>query len=266
MTKFSYILLPPLRTFPSEAEIRDGFSYLRAAGYEGVEINLTEPAGVRLTDLKDWITNCGLTIPSFLTGEAYHDGLCLSSPDETSRQGAVDRLCDYIRVAEQFGSILVVGLLQGLRTDEPDEQVANDRIAHCLAQVASVAERHGVDIVLEPVNHLQVGFNHTVTEVCAMIDRVGSTAIKPMVDTIHMNIEERSMVEPIFQSAANLRHVHLCESNGGIFGTGNIDFAPILNALEQIDYAHFASTKIYRAPMRDAARSALEFLQNEGRN
>ena len=83
-----------------------------------------------------------------------------------------------------------------------------------------------------------------------------------MVDTIHMNIEEKSLVQPILDCGAQLRHVHLCESNGALFGTGHIDFGAALRALEQIGYEGFASVKVYRnATLEEAARSSREYLR-----
>ena len=57
-----------------------------------------------------------------------NEGLCLSSPDEKIRDAAVARLGDYIRQAAHLGAVLVVGLMQGLRSDEPDENIAHRRI------------------------------------------------------------------------------------------------------------------------------------------
>jgi len=106
----------------------------------GVELNLTEPLLREFDRLEDWIRECGLTVPSFLTGEAYFDGLCLSSPDPGKQQRAVDRLVSYLGVAKRFGSLLVVGLLQGTRADEPDTERALERIVKNLKTVAQAAE------------------------------------------------------------------------------------------------------------------------------
>jgi sugar phosphate isomerase/epimerase len=155
-----------------------------------------------------------------------------------------------------------VGLLQGLRTDEPCLDLANERIAKGLTQVARAAEELGCEVVIEPVNHLQVGFNNSVREVLALIEMVGSPAIRPMVDTIHMNIEENSLTGAIRSCGARLRHVHLCESNGAQFGTGHIDFPGVIRALNEINYDGFASVKVYRgAGLEEDARSSLEFLR-----
>src|SRR5207253_9396635 len=114
------------------------------------------------------------------------------------------------------------------RSDEPDEPKANDRIADCLRQVTARAEDRGVTLVLEPVNHQQVGFNNTAGEAAAMVERVGSPAMGYMLDTIHMNIEERSLLGAIREHGPRIQHFHLCETNGGLFGTGNLDFPKVL--------------------------------------
>ncbi len=120
------------------------------------------------------------------------------------------------------------------------------RIAVGIGAVAAAAAEVGVDVVIEPVNHLQAGFNNSVAEVLATIDRIGSSALRPMVDTVHMNIEEDSLVAPIHACGRALRHVHLCESHGGQFGTGRIDFPAVLQALAGIGYQGWQSVKIYR--------------------
>ena len=262
MIRYSFIIVRPLSSFQSESEIHRSLALIRKCGYEGVELNLTEPLGINKDLLQEWLTEFELAIPSFLTGEAYFEGLCLSSSDSDIRQKTVKRLIRYVEVCKKFNAVMVVGLLQGLHSDEPNIDVANDRIVGCLRSVADVAEDKGVKMVIEPVNHLQVGFNNSVAEVLNLVRRVDSPSLFPMVDTIHMNIEEKSLVQPIRECGARLRHVHLCESNGGPFGTGNVDFKAVLKALRDIEYKRFASVKVYqRAKLADAARSSMKFLQ-----
>ena len=261
MKRLSYIVMDA----PAEVEAGVGFptilSTLRDAGYEGIELNIAKPLGFDVDNLAKNLAAHDMALPSFLTGAAYGDGLCLSSPDIDVRKRTIERLVSYVDVAARFNSILVVGLLQGFRTDEPDPKIANLRISDCLREVAGPAGAAGVDIVMEPVNHLQVGFNNSVAEILALIAQIGSPFVRPMVDTIHMNIEDRSLTQPIRDLGPQLRHVHLCESNGGSFGTGNIDFAPVLQALDDIDYAHFASVKVYRGKsLKENAQQAVAHL------
>ena len=60
-------------------------------------------------------------------------------------------------------------------------------------------------------------------------------------------------------------HVHLCETNGGPFGSGGLDFARVLSALAAAGYDRYASVKVYRkAGWEEAARSSAAFLGGLG--
>lgn len=260
MERISFILIDPPSLW--DGTIDDTFRFIRAAGYAGVELNLSPELVLRLDEIEAAALANDLPVVSLLTGSAYEEGLCLSVPDDAVRGRTVERLVDNLGTAERLGAILVIGLLQGLRSDEPDPEVANERIVSGLRLVGTEAEARGIDVVIEPVNHLQVGFNHSVEEVRHLIGAVGSSAFHPMVDTIHMNIEETSLLQPIHDCGASLRHVHLCESHGGLPGTGHLDFAAVLDALEGIEYSHFASVKVYRkAGMRDAVKKSMAFFR-----
>ena len=262
MTHFSFLLLPPLPRFGSGDEIRRTFDLIKSCGYEGVELNLTPATFDYLARLERWLADSGLAMPSWCTGEAYGDGLCFVSPDAAIRKRAVQRLIGYLDAAQPFQAVLVVGQMQGLRSDEPDTDVANGRIVECLQEVSATAEAKGVEFVLEPVNHLMVGFNNSVAEVLDIVKAVGSPALKPMVDTVHMNIEEKSLTQPIYDCGAELRHVHLCESHGAFFGSGRVDFPAVLQALANVGYDGFGSVKVYRkATTEEAIRTSVAVLE-----
>jgi len=261
--KLSYVVYSPV---PDLAELAVRMRLLAELGYEGIELHATHPMGFAIDDLAAEAERFGLPVVSLMSGWSYaNEGLCLSSPDASVRDRTVAGLVGYVEMAERLDALLVVGLLQGLRTDEPDTDVANARIADALARVARAAEERGVRIVLEPVNHLQVGFNHTAAEVTELIARIGSPAVGLMLDTIHMNIEERSMLDVIREHGRTLGHFHLAETNGGLYGSGNLDFAAVLGALEAAGYNGSVSVKIYRTPSWEvAARSALEYVHGLG--
>jgi sugar phosphate isomerase/epimerase len=261
--KISYLMYEPV---PDFAELSRRMERLAGLGYHGVELVATWPLGYAAEDLAALARRLDLPVASLLSGWSYaHEGLCLSSPDAAVRGRAVARLGDYVGLAAELGALVVVGLMQGLRSDEPDEGAANGRIADCLRQVARRAEGAGVGVVLEPVNHLQVGFNHTAAEAAALVERVGSPALGYMLDTIHMNIEERSLLGALREHGGRARHFHLCESNGGPYGSGNLDFPAVLGALAECGYRGWVSTKIYRgATWEQAAVSCLEFLSRRG--
>jgi len=260
--RYSFIIIERLNDLgPDEISARLG--HLAKLGYAGVEFQLVPTSDAFVDRLERSLADSGLVVPSFLTGEAYGEGLCLSSPDAHVRKTTVDRLISYLPTVKRFDAAMVVGLLQGRASDEPHTAVAVERIEDGLKRVAEAAEGAGVDVVIEPVNHLQVGFHNSVAEVLSLIARIRSPALRPMVDTLHMNIEEASLTDPIRACGTALRHVHLCESHGGRFGTGLVDFPSVLGTLRGVGYARWCSVKVYRRlAFADAAKTSIDFLQS----
>ena len=258
--KLSFLIYEPIADL---GELDRRMGRVAGLGYQGIELSASHPMPYPAEEVIALSRKHGLPVISLLSGWSYaNEGLCLASPRADVRQRAVERLTEYAGYAARLGAVLVVGLMQGLRSDEADEDEANRRIADCLRPVADAAAEWGTVVVLEPVNHLQVGFNHMAAEAAAMVERIGSPGLSYMLDTIHLNIEERSVLETIRAHGRRIRHFHLCETNGGPFGTGNLDFPAVLRTLDEVGYAHFASVKIYRkVGWEEAARGAMTFVR-----
>ena len=261
--KTSFLIYEPL---PELAELARRMERIAALGYHGIELSAFHPPTYPVEQIISLSEKFRLPVVSLLSGWSYaHEGHCLASPDADVRRRAVERLTDYAVQAGRLNAVVVVGLMQGFRSDEPDEAKANERIVECFRASGKAAQRHGATIVIEPVNHLQVGFNHSADEVAAVLERVASPGVSYMLDTIHMNIEERSILDTIRRHGPRIRHFHLCETNGAPYGTGNLDFRAVLTTLAGAGYDHYVSVKIYRkAPWEEAARSAADFLRGCG--
>jgi 5-keto-L-gluconate epimerase len=258
--KFSFLFYEPI---PPLAELDRRMERIAALGYDGIELSASYPPPYLADEVLALARKHRLPVVSMLSGWSYgNEKLCLASPRAEIRERAVKRLIGYADYTARLGAVLIIGQMQGLRADEPDEASAQERIAAGLAAVAASAEKCGATLVLEPVNHLQVGFNHTAAEASRLVERIGSPALSCMLDTIHLNIEERSILGTIREHGRRIRHFHLCESNGGPFGSGNLDFPSVLQTLSEVGYAHYASVKIYRQfAWEQAASAAMTFLK-----
>jgi sugar phosphate isomerase/epimerase len=258
--KTSYLMYEPI---PQLTELTARMELLAALGYQGIELSIKHPADYPADDVLTLCERIRLPVVSLLSGWSYsNEGLSLCSPKAEVRAMSVERLVEYVDYAARLNAVLVVGLMQGLRSDEPNRRLAVGRIADCLRPLADAAARRGATIVFEPVNHLQAGFFHTADDVAELVRQVDSPGLSYMLDTIHMNIEERSILATIRAHGRHVRHFHLCETNGGPFGSGNLDFPAVLKELEETGYDGFVSVKIYRQLAWDeAARSAASFLK-----
>jgi sugar phosphate isomerase/epimerase len=261
--RFSFLICDPI---PTLAELGHRMEVLASLGYQGIELSAFYPLSYSVEEVAQLAEQHRLPVVSLLSGWSYsHERLCLCSPDPLVRDRAVARLGDYVVQAAKVGALLVVGLMQGLRSDEPDETLAQERIEQELRRVAQLAQGRKVSIVLEPVNHLQVGFNHTARAAAELVERVGAPALGYMLDTFHLNIEEPSVLDATAAHGSRIRHFHLCETNGGPLGTGHLDFPAVLSTLDQAGYEGFVSVKVYRkAGWEEAARTSAEFLRTCG--
>ena len=262
MARFSFIIVERPDSFTSFEHFAAALRTVKELGFAGVEFNLTGPGGYEIDAIERLVKSIDLPVVSFLTGANYFsDGLCLSSPNPEVRRQAVTRLQAYTEIAARFGAVLVIGQMQGFPNDEPDRAVGEARIEESLKPIVEAAERHGATIAFEPVNHLQAGFHPTLDDVMALAARLDSPRFMPMLDTFHMNIEEKSMIEPIHRAGRSLAHFHLCESNGSFLGSGHFDIKAIVAALERTRYAGHVSIKVYRQPWAVAAPATTQFLK-----
>jgi D-psicose/D-tagatose/L-ribulose 3-epimerase len=252
-------------SFGSFEQFADALHVIKTLGYQGVEINLTGPKGCDVDAVTQLGDDLALPVVSLLTGGNYfRDNLCLVSPKAQTRREAVERLQTYTAIAARFDAVLVVGQMQGFSSDEPNAAEGEARIEAGLREVSGAAEQHGATIVIEPVNHLQVGFHHTLAEVTALIERIGSPHCKPMLDSFHINIEETSPTEPIDRAGPDLAHFHLCETNAGLLGSGHLDIPAIFGALDAVGYQGWISVKSYRHDLAAGAGAAMRHLKSLG--
>jgi 5-keto-L-gluconate epimerase len=263
MPSLSYILVDTLGSFRSFEDLQFALDHIKTLGYEGVELNLTPNPAFEIETVARFVESIQLPVVSFLTGANYFgEGLCLSSPQAEVRDRAVHRLKECMATASRFGAVLVIGQMQGFLTDEPDRVTAESRIESCLKRVLEATEQFSTTIAFEPVNHLQVGFHNNLEAVMKLARRIDSPRFKPMLDTFHINIEETSLVEPIYRVGRDLAHFHLCESNGGLLGSGHLNIADVFDALREIDYRRFVSVKVYRQPWKAGAEASIRYLRD----
>jgi D-psicose/D-tagatose/L-ribulose 3-epimerase len=77
-----------------------------------------------------------------------------------------------------------------------------------------------------------------------------------MLDTFHMNIEERSLGDAIRAAGKRLRHVHACENDRGAPGSGHIPWKDVAQALREIGYDGPVVIESFTSKVKSIARAA----------
>ena len=102
--------------------------------------------------------------------------------------------------------------------------------------VGRIAADYGINYCLEVLNRFEGYLLNTADEAIQFVEQVNLPAVKVMLDTFHMNIEETSMITAICQTGPLLGHFHVGENNRRLPGFGKLPWLEIGNALKSINY------------------------------
>jgi D-psicose/D-tagatose/L-ribulose 3-epimerase len=139
----------------------------------------------------------------------------------------------------------------------PDER-ARDRklLVKNLKELADYAGDHGVVMGVEPLNRFETSFINLTEQVIHVTDMVDHPSCKIMLDTFHMNIEEKSSGDAIRAAGPRLVHLHACENDRGAPGSGNVTWDDIGQALADIEYDGPVVIESFTAKVKTIAKAA----------
>lgn len=112
-----------------------------------------------------------------------------------------------------------------------------ERARECLARAARRAEACGVTYCLEPLSPRETDLVNTVEEAVRLVQEVGSPALRTMIDCSAAGQAEREPVAELmarWMPTGHIAHVQVNDPNRRGPGQGEMDFAPILRALLQM--------------------------------
>lgn len=185
----------------------------------------------------------------------------LIHPDAAIRANGMKYLRGAIDATQTLGATNLVGPLYSAvgRTwsQTPDERAHDlDVLVKNLGELARYAGDHGVILCVEPLNRFETSFINLTAQALEVVDRVGHPACQLMLDTFHMNIEEKSLGAAIRSAGKRLRHVHACENDRGAPGSGNVAWKEVAAALKGIGYDGPVVIESFTANVKSIARAA----------
>ncbi len=114
-----------------------------------------------------------------------------------------------------------------------------------LREVADHAAPLGVTLGIEPVNRYETFLINTCEQAIQLKRMIGRDNVRIHLDTYHMNIEEKSFYHAVKLAGQDLIHLHLCENDRGIPGTGLVDWEGLFRGLAEIGYAGYAALESF---------------------
>ncbi len=181
--------------------------------------------------------------------------------DKSIQQGGVDYLKHCIDATVQMGGTVIGGPIYaavGRTWQSTDEQRKREleRCARNLKQVGRYAEDKGVVLGLEPLNRFETSFINLTEQAVELVELVDSPAIKIMLDTFHMNVEEKRFGRAIELAAPHLVHIHFNENDRGIPGTGHVPWPEVVATLKKINYDGALVIESFSTTVKAIARAA----------
>lgn len=222
----------------SDDDVRPAFEQVAALGYDLVEVCVEDPARLSAPALTEAARETGLAVG--VCG-AFGPERDLSHDDPQQRRQGVDYLRGCIDLAGAVGSPHVAGPMYATtgkaRMLAPDERAQQFQwAAESIREAADHAGERGVTLAIEPLNRFETDLVNTVEQGLELCAATGRDNVGLLLDTFHMNIEEKHLADAVRLAGDRVFHVQVAENDRGTPGSGHVPWAEFFSALDEIGY------------------------------
>jgi len=203
----------------------------------------------------------GETAPiSFTVCGAFGPERDLAHPDPGPRRTAQEYLAWCVELAAGIGAPLVCGPMYSAvgkdHLEDRDARAAERaRAVDGLRRAADHAGERGVRLALEPLNRYETDLVNTTEQGLELCAEVDSPSLGLLLDTYHMNIEEKSLGAAIRAAGDRIFHFHACENDRGTPGTGHVRWGEVVAALRDVAYSGPIVIESFTPSVREIARA-----------
>jgi D-psicose/D-tagatose/L-ribulose 3-epimerase len=185
----------------------------------------------------------------------------LIHPDESIRKNGMDYVRHCIDAAKTVGAKDVIGPLYSAvgrtwQQTEDERKRDVDLLVGRLKELSSYASDRGVGLAVEPLNRFETSFINLAAQAIEVVDRVGHPACGILLDTFHMNIEERSIGDAIRAAGRRVRQIHTCENDRGAPGSGHVPWREVAQACRDINFRGPFVIESFTNKVKSIARAA----------
>jgi D-psicose/D-tagatose/L-ribulose 3-epimerase len=248
--------------------------FARKVGYDGLEVApftlgdephlLAEP---RRRELRRVASDAGIAITGLHYLMIAPKGLSITASDAGQRARTVNVMQRLCGLAADLGARILVHGSPAQRRLEPGREAEGRKWgAECFAAVAEAARQAGVVYCIEPLAGPDANFINTVEEAAAIVRAVDNPALRTMVDCAAAGRAEAQAIPDLLRQwlpTGLIGHVHLNDPNRRGPGEGDLQFAPILQALADGGYSGMAAVEpfVYEPDGPSCAARAIGYVR-----
>jgi D-psicose/D-tagatose/L-ribulose 3-epimerase len=233
------------------------FRDVSAMGYDEVEVCIEDPARLTAAKVAKAASDEGLSV---LVCGAFGPDRDASNEQPGRRQDAVDYLKGCVDFAAEVGSPLVSGPMyattgQARLLSDYERAAQWGRARDSLAEVAQYAAGSSVRLAIEPLNRFETDLVNTVEQGVRLCDDIGAANVGLLLDTFHMNIEEKDVPAAVRSAGKHLFHIQASENDRGTPGTGHVDWSGLVRALRDLEYQGSVVVESFLPTVKEIARA-----------
>lgn len=229
---------------------------IKEAGFDGIEIPLLRPQELRAPEIRQATEMHGLECNACTV---LVDGLSLISESPDIRRRAGRHLEEVIKAAAEAGIRIVAGPLYSPVGYLPGRRRTSDEWKWAIEGFQSLGDAlaaHNVTFAIEPLNRFETYFLNTAADAASLAAQIGHPNIGILFDTFHANIEEKNIAAGYRTVGPYLKHVHLCENDRGIPGSGHVEWIEVFAALRSLNYDGWLTIESFGFALGDLSAAA----------
>jgi D-psicose/D-tagatose/L-ribulose 3-epimerase len=230
---------------------------VKEIGFDFIEIAVEFPDLIELSTLKYALRQKGMK--AVMCG-VFGPGRNLSSLETEERDNAESYLKWMIEAAAEMETGLVLGPMYSAvgkpRLEDPADREREWQLAVTgLKAMCQHAAQRDVRLAFEPLNRFETDMVNVVEQGLKLIVDVGEANLGLHIDTFHMHLEEKDPGTAIRKAGDRVFHVHACENDRGVPGTGQVNWEDIFQALQEINYQGMVSIESFTPEVKSIARA-----------
>jgi len=234
----------------------DLVDHVKAMGFDIIEICVEDVATIDTAAIRPRLARAGLK--ATVCG-AFGPDRDLSSDDPAIRANALAYIAACGRIAAELDSDIVVGPMYAAvgktRMLDPPERQRQWRLAVDNLRRAADSVPAGVRLAIEPLNRFETDLVNTVDQGLRMVADVERPNVGLLLDTFHMNIEEKDIPAALRRAGPHIFEFHACSSDRGTPGEDHLPWPEIAAALEQAGYRGPVVIEAFTPEIREIARA-----------
>jgi protein FrlC len=233
--------------------LQEAIRCLHEFGYQGIEVWGGRPHCYRhdlddeLDEIKALLDRFEMSVCNFIPAQFRYPSI-LCALNETVRRDSVRYIQDAIDNARKLGSPCV-SLCPGMTLFGEDVEEGWSQLHKSFVELLDYTDGTDMVLLIEPAHRFESTLILTVEDGLRMIEEIDSERLGILLDTGHANVNGEDLAEVVRSLKHVPLHIHIDDNHGDsdahlIPGEGSIDFAPFVQALEEIHYQGFVSAEL----------------------